>query len=153
MGSVSAVDFDRADVALIGAYMLFQGTPNLFWQMIVNGERPALGIALHEAVEIQAFQRFGVDFTDRAAHQASYQQAHVEALLTELGYWQDWAQVTGSLTTLRALLLETPWRQPFLPGAEAVLVEQYRPHTLGSASMRERQAAAEFFRKVGLQQP
>jgi hypothetical protein len=152
-GGVSAVVFDRSDVALIGAYRVFQGTPNLFWQMIVNGERPAFGIALHEAAEIQAFQRMGVDFSDRAAHQASYQQAHAEALLIELGYWQNWAQGTGYLTTLRALLLETPWRQPFRPWREAALVDRFRPNTLGSASVRERQVAAEFFRKVVLQQP
>jgi hypothetical protein len=152
-GGMSAVVFDRADVALIGAYMMSFGTRNPFWQMIVSGERQAFGVALHEAVEIRTLQQCGVDFVDPVARRPRYLRAHVEALLAELGYWQDWAQAAGYPTMLRALLVEMPWRQPFHPWNEAALVDLYRPNVLGSASVSERRAAADFFKKVVLQQP
>lgn len=152
-GGVSTVDFDRADVALIGAYMMSFGILNPFRQMIVNGEPQAFGVALHEATEIRTLQQFSVDFVGPVARKPRYLQAHAQALRAEMGYWQDWAQTAGYPTTRRALLLEMPWRQPFHPWQEAALVDLYLPNVLGSASAGERQSAADFFRKVVLQQP
>lgn len=142
--------FNENDVQLVGRYLAQFIAPGRHpqWHQILAGEPQAYAIALHEAREIEALVRAGVDISDRLEVQRAGAIAHAEGLLAEMRYLQDWARREGWDVSLAALAIEKPWVDPWVRGLRLRQLRTVAGALAGSSGTRERQKAIEFFRKI-----
>ncbi len=120
--------FSSEEVETVGKYRELLAPRRLthraddFWNAIVNGEWYAWLVAVHEAAEIDALTRFGINPFDSRQFNAfntfsnpDFTAAHVETSLIELQYIQDWAKQLQYATSLVAIAMQHPINRSLNP--------------------------------------
>ena len=125
---VGSLLFSIEVVELVGKYRELLAPRRLthriddFWNAIVSGEWYAWLVAIHEAAEIDALARRGINPFDSRQFNAfntfnnpDFAAAHVEASLIELQYIQEWAKQLQRATSLVAIALQHPINRSLNP--------------------------------------
>jgi hypothetical protein len=118
---LSYSSFSTDEVEIIGKYREMLAPRALtnrtddFWEAIVTDEWYAWLVAVHEAAEVDAFIRIGINPFDSTQldlysifNNLDFATAHIEASLIELQYIQDWAKQLNRDTSYTALALQHP---------------------------------------------
>jgi hypothetical protein len=102
----------QVQVRLIGKYRLSYplGTADTVWKAIYSGWPEAWIYAVHELAELQAFCDIGVDPFNFALRMENLSEAHLRAIIVELGFLQRWAIYMGMAIGELAIEAENPLR-------------------------------------------
>jgi hypothetical protein len=150
---VGYLGFSEAEVRVIGAYRVrFSSAihPAEPWRLMLAGEPFGWIMAVHEAVEVEAFLYKGLNPFDRTAWIANYHEPHRQATVRELDFAMTWAVQEGLNTSRVALYLENPiLRQTLLPHVHRAAVTSLRQQMgWNEPTASELTEAREFWRRM-----